>query len=523
MNVNYKIKENQLIKSGIYSIKNIITGKLYVGSTVKFQERWTRHLSDLNNKKHANKHLQNSFNKHGEFVFTFHILEEVEFNSNLIEREQHWIDFLNPDYNMCKQAGRPPVVEWTDEMRIKHKETMRNRVLSAESKQRMVDALTRGRISYFARPKEERLEHGRKIGDALRGRKLSEAHRIKCGLARLGTTLTEEHKQTIRLANSNSYIIVSPTLERYEVNDGLFTFAKQHSLNESALAHVARGDYKHHKGWQCFLAENFTEDNVQDSSTFKLKGETVYIVTRPDGEEESTTNLYEYARQYNLDGSALRKVATGKLPQYKKYRIREEGVAIAPLPKRKKSTFSQDNTHHFICTTPDGTEYTTTNMPSFALEHSICKESMRSVAKGRLRQYKGWLCRYTPETLAKLTVEQQVEVQTNFNHQTKYPDRKPISAEDKQRIIDASRTPEVLAKRSALRKGWKPDSEQLNNLSLGHCKRTFIITTPTGEQIITKQLVQFAKDLNMKHSGFYKACKTGNPHKGYTVREEISG
>ena len=184
---------------------------------------------------------------------------------------------------------------------------------------------------------------------------------------------------------------------------------------------------------------------------------------------------------------------------------------------------SPDKTHHFICTAPDGTEYTTTNIPSFATEHSICKESMRGVAKGRLRQYKGWLCRYTPETLAKLTSEQQAEVQANFDYQAQYPDGKPISEEDRQRIIDASRTPECLARRSADKKGWKPTTEQLNNLSLGHCKRVFIITTPTGEEIITKQLVQFAKNLNMTHSGFYKACKTGSSHKGYTIREGING
>lgn len=178
-----------------------------------------------------------------------------------------------------------------------------------------------------------------------------------------------------------------------------------------------------------------------------------------------------------------------------------------------------DKTHHFICTAPNGTEYITTNIPEFAREHGLCKESMRGVAKGRLRQYKGWLCRYTPETLTKLTPEQQAEVQANFAYQAQYPNGKPISAEDKQRIIDASRTPEALAKRGAARKGQRPNAEQLNNLSLGHCKRTFVITTPTGEEITTMQLVQFAKDLGSSHSGFYKSARTGKPHKGYTVRE----
>jgi hypothetical protein len=45
------------------------------------------------------------------------------------------------------------------------------------------------------------------------------------------------------------------------------------------------------------------------------------------------------------------------------------------------------------------------------------------------------------------------------------------------------------------------------------------VTTPEGEEIITKQLVQFAKSVGSHGSGFYKSLKTGQPHKGYTVRE----
>lgn len=519
MNENYKIEESQLGKSGIYSIKNTLNGNIYIGSTFKFQERWATHLSNLRAKRHVNKYLQNSFNKYGEALFTFHVLEEVYDSEKLLEREQYWMDFLNPSYNICKEAGRPPVIEWTDEMRIKHSEYMRNRVLPEETKAKIKDALDRGRINYLARPYEERAVNHKKIGDALRGKPKSEEHRRKCGLAFLGNKHTEETKQKLREANSNNYVIISPEGLKYEANDGLLVFGQQHGLDESALASCARGEYKHHKGWQCFRVEDFTEDKVQDPSIFRVKGETTYIVSKPDGTESTTNNLYEYARQNGLDGSAMRKVATGELPHYKKYRVREEGTELQPLPKRKKPTIDPANTHHFICTAPDGTEYTTTNMPEFAAEHSICKEGMRGVAKGRLRQYKGWLCRYTPETLAKLTPAQQAGIQANFDYQAQYPDRKPASAEDRQRIIDASRTPEALAKRGASRKGQRPNAEQLQNLSLAHCKRTFVITTPTGEEITTKQLVQFAKEQGIGHKGLYKSIKTGLPTQGYLVRE----
>jgi group I intron endonuclease len=471
MSFQNTLTEEELASAGIYCLKNVKNGKLYVGSSIHLKRRLQDHYNRLKRNAHHSPYLQASFNKHGVDSFQFNLLE-ITATDKTIEREQYWIDLLQPVYNISHVAGKPTLAE-----SIK-----------------------------------------KKIGDALRGVPKSEEHRRKCGLAMLGKKLTEEHKQQIREVHSKDYIVISPTGERHEIS-GLFLFAQQYGLDESALASCARGEYKHHKGWQCFRLEDFSEDKIQDPTTFKVRGEIVYIVTKPDGTESTTNNLYKYARQYNLDGSAMRKVATGELLHHKKYRVREEGTELQPLPKRKKPTINTDNTHHFICTAPDGTEYTTTNMPEFAREHNICKESMRGVAKGRLRQYKGWLCRYTPETLAKLTPEQQAEVQANFEYQAQYPDRKPISTEDRQRIIDAPRTPEILEKRSKQRKGWQPTNEQLNNLSLGHCKRTFVITTPDGKKITTMQLVQFAKDLGSSHSGFYKSARTGKPHKGYTVRE----
>ena len=474
MSFQNTLTEKELASAGIYCLKNIQNGKLYVGSSVHLKRRLQDHYNRLKRNAHHSPYLQASFNKYGVDSFQFNLLE-ITASDKTIEREQYWMDLLQPAYNVSHIAGKPTL---TDSIK-------------------------------------------KKISEALTGRTLSEEHRIKCGLANLGNTHTEETKQAIREANSNNYIAISPDLQQYEINDGLLVFGQQHGLDESALASCARGEYKHHKGWQCFRLEDFSEDKIQDPTTFKVRGEITYVVTKPDKTETTTNNLYEYARQHNLDGSCLRRVAIGELPHYKQYRVREEGIELQPLPKRKKPTISTENTHHFICTAPDGTEYTTTNIPEFAREHGLCKESMRGVAKGRLRQYKGWLCRYTPETLAKLTPEQQAEVQANFEYQAQYPDRKPISAEDKQRIIDASRTPEALAKRSKQRKGWKPTDKQLNNLSLGHCKRTFVITTPTGEEITTMQLVQFAKDLGSSHSGFYKSARTGKPHKGYLVREVI--
>lgn len=92
------------MKSGIYKIVNLVNNKIYIGSAINLHKRWILHKSRLKHNKHHCKHLQSSYNKHKENNFIFEVLEYVE-NQFLILREQHYIDTLNPQYNICKVAG----------------------------------------------------------------------------------------------------------------------------------------------------------------------------------------------------------------------------------------------------------------------------------------------------------------------------------------------------------------------------------------------------------------------------------
>lgn len=82
-----------MITSGIYKIVNKINFKFYIGSSSNIDRRWKKHLSELRKGKHYNSYLQNSFNKYGESSFHLEIIEET---TNLMEREQHFLDSLQP-------------------------------------------------------------------------------------------------------------------------------------------------------------------------------------------------------------------------------------------------------------------------------------------------------------------------------------------------------------------------------------------------------------------------------------------
>lgn len=61
----------ETIKSGIYSIKNTVTGQSYIGSSKYIPGRLAHHKHHLRNDKHDNVWLQRSWNKYGEQAFEF--------------------------------------------------------------------------------------------------------------------------------------------------------------------------------------------------------------------------------------------------------------------------------------------------------------------------------------------------------------------------------------------------------------------------------------------------------------------
>lgn len=92
--------------SGIYSIRNKVNGKFYIGSSNNIRIRFNTHRFKLRHNIHINSHLQNAFNKYGENAFSFDTLIEcpVEF---LYEYEQLFIDHLKPEYNISKCTVAP--------------------------------------------------------------------------------------------------------------------------------------------------------------------------------------------------------------------------------------------------------------------------------------------------------------------------------------------------------------------------------------------------------------------------------
>lgn len=91
---------------GIYQILNTINDKRYIGQSIHCNDRFKQHIRELRGNRHTNKYLQNSWNKHGEQVFQFSVIEECNRN-DLDMREIYWInhyDSCDHGYN-CTYGG----------------------------------------------------------------------------------------------------------------------------------------------------------------------------------------------------------------------------------------------------------------------------------------------------------------------------------------------------------------------------------------------------------------------------------
>ena len=86
--------QNENIISGIYCIENMTNNKKYIGQSKNINDRWRRHISELNHGTHDNDYLQKSWNRYGENNFKFYILERCN-ESELDEKEIYYIDLHN--------------------------------------------------------------------------------------------------------------------------------------------------------------------------------------------------------------------------------------------------------------------------------------------------------------------------------------------------------------------------------------------------------------------------------------------
>lgn len=180
MSIGLKIKNqehlfNHFSKHVIYGILNLVNGKIYVGSAVDIYYRFHTHKSKLKYNQHVNKHLQSAWNEYGELAFDFIILEHVMWKSDLIDREQYWIDL-------------------TDCYNPEHGYNFRKIAKSNLGLKKIVSKETRLKLSVANKGRKHSQETKFKLSKARKGKILSDIHIANAVKGRAGYTHSAETK-----------------------------------------------------------------------------------------------------------------------------------------------------------------------------------------------------------------------------------------------------------------------------------------------------------------------------------------
>lgn len=90
---------------GIYKIISNVTGEVYVGSSRSVANRIQKHMNDLTDRKHENKSLEELWHKHGPHTFSFAIVELINDERELLEKERFWIAELGGKQAMLNKKN----------------------------------------------------------------------------------------------------------------------------------------------------------------------------------------------------------------------------------------------------------------------------------------------------------------------------------------------------------------------------------------------------------------------------------
>ncbi len=179
--------------SGIYKIQSIIKPeRIYIGSSSNVTRRWSGHLCRLRKDAHRSPKLQRHYLKYGESDLLFSLILECN-EGEIIKKEQYYIDFHKPYFNISPLAGSTRGVKLSEEARANMSMAHKGHVpwnKGKKGEQKMSDE-TKRKMSLSRRGNKNAL-----------GNKFSEEAREHLSRVRKGKTFSEEHRKKLGEANS---------------------------------------------------------------------------------------------------------------------------------------------------------------------------------------------------------------------------------------------------------------------------------------------------------------------------------
>ena len=178
--------------SGIYQLRNTVSGKTYVGKGVCTGRRLKDHIRELRKGAHINPHLQASFDKHGEAAFEVSLITAAPLE-DLSTLEIYWIKELKAfecGYNNTIGGEGAMGHVHTEETKMKMSKVAMGHSVSQETRAKMSAARTGRKITFSA-------EHRANLSKAATGQIHSPEAIEKTASAHRGKAISPEHRAKI--------------------------------------------------------------------------------------------------------------------------------------------------------------------------------------------------------------------------------------------------------------------------------------------------------------------------------------
>lgn len=199
---------------GIYQIRNLINGRVYIGQTrQRFEKRYLHHYWKLKRGTHDNPWLQRAFNKYGETQFVFEVLEIIEDGDLINEREFILIQSakqLNTCYNMIDGGGGRGGIPMSEETKRRLGEL--NRVLNTGKR---ASEETKRKMSESRRGKHRKPEDIQKAVNTRQNRILSGTQN---GTTKLTSDQAKQIKQMLMCGVPYDVISQKFNISKYNIN-----------------------------------------------------------------------------------------------------------------------------------------------------------------------------------------------------------------------------------------------------------------------------------------------------------------
>jgi group I intron endonuclease len=233
----------------VYQWRNILDGKIYLGSSEHPIRRKSEHRYLLSINEHHSPYFQNAWNAYTEEFFVYERIEivdiaglnEKEITKALLACEQKWLDLLKPylrdaGYNVATVAGSRRGVKASDETRALQSSQRKDVPKTLSHAANISEAL---KISPIAIAQRERLF------ESLRDVPKTESHRKNLSISKTGhkqsaetiekrvsqlrdKPLSSSHKQAISEGNSGK---IRTEEQRQNMRDGRAKKKEERRLN----------------------------------------------------------------------------------------------------------------------------------------------------------------------------------------------------------------------------------------------------------------------------------------------------